>query len=166
MRWFVGHGPAVTAILPLQAMRQCAVGYADGSVAVYSIETSVEEVVVKAHAGAVRKMLYDEEKRLVTSVGEDGFVKMWEIVVGVNGGSEAQELNGEKSAGQNAFNLFSFHEETVHEEKKKRAELVMLKSFQVEGVELIEIVKVKNGVLMTAGVSRLKKWGVCYKQAK
>ena len=34
----------------------------------------------------------------------------------------------------------------------------MLKSFQVEGVELIEIVKVKNGVLMTAGVSRLKKW--------
>ena len=54
MRWFVGHGPAVTAILPLQAMRQCAVGYADGSVAVYSIETSMEEVVVKAHAGAVR----------------------------------------------------------------------------------------------------------------
>ena len=52
------------------------------------------------------------------------------------------------------------------QEKKKRAELVMLKSFQVEGVELIEIVKVKNGVLMTAGVSRLKKWGVCYKQAK
>ena len=52
----------------------------------------------------------------------------------------------------------------MHEEKKKRAELVMLKSFQVEGVELIEIVKVKNGVLMTAGVSRLKKWGVCYKQ--
>lgn len=45
----------------------------------------------------------------------------------------------------------------MHEEKKKRAELVMLKSFQVEGVELIEIVKVKNGVLMTAGVSRLKK---------
>lgn len=54
----------------------------------------------------------------------------------------------------------------MHEEKKKRAELVMLKSFQVEGVELIEIVKVKNGVLMTAGVSRLKKWGVCYKQMK
>ena len=88
------------------------------------------------------------------------------MVVGVADGREAQELNGEKSAGQNAFNLFSFHEETVHEEKKKRAELVMLKSFQVEGVELIEIVKVKNGVLMTAGVSRLKKWGVCYKQAK
>lgn len=88
MRWFVGHGPAVTAILPLQSTRQCVVGYDDGSMAVYSIETSVEEVIVKAHAGAVRKMLYDEEKRLVTSVGEDGFVKMWEIVVGVRGKNE------------------------------------------------------------------------------
>ncbi len=55
MRWFVGHGPAVTAILPLQAMRQCAVGYADGSVAVYSIETSVEEVVVKACEACAKK---------------------------------------------------------------------------------------------------------------
>ena len=93
MRWFVGHGPAVTAILPLHSMRQCVIGYADGSMAVYSIETSVEEVIVKAHAGAVRKMLYDEEKRLVTSIGEDGFVKMWEIVVGVRSENEWQELD-------------------------------------------------------------------------
>lgn len=166
MRWFVGHGPAVTAILPLHSMRQCVIGYADGSMAVYSIETSVEEVIVKAHAGAVRKMLYDEEKRLVTSIGEDGFVKMWEIVVGVRSENEWQELDCAKNTGQSAFNLFSFHEESVHEEKKKRAELVMLKAFQVEGMQLIEIVKVKNGVLMAAGVSCLKKSCVCCKQLK
>ena len=33
----------------------------------------------------------------------------------------------------------------------------LLKSYQVEGMELIDIVKLKNGVMMTAGVSSLKK---------
>ena len=157
MRWYAGHGPAVTAILPIRSSRQCVVGYLDGSISVYNNETSLEEVIVKGHTKAVRKLLYDEEKRYVTSISEDGFVKLWEIVVGVTGCAEGQDLGREGSGAPDAFTRFSFHEDEVSSSKKSHFGMNLLKSYQVEGMELIDIVKLKNGVMMTAGVSSLKK---------
>ena len=93
---------------------------------------------------------------------EDGTIRTWELVVGSLAGNEVQEVDKLDIANAETFHNYSFHDE----KKKKKVNPVMvlnsLKTYTVEGMEMLEAAEVQQGVVLVAGTMK-KKFIVCYR---
>ena len=79
----MGFGMAVTDICPMDRMDYLLVGYESGELAVFNLLDNQRLTIIKAHEKPVRKILYNSLTRHITTLAEDGHVKMWELRVGV-----------------------------------------------------------------------------------
>lgn len=80
-RLLLGNGSDVTAIACMPKTNFVVVGYADGSLTAFSLVDCHMLATTKAHTRCIRKILCDSNKGIMTTISEDGYVKIWEIRV-------------------------------------------------------------------------------------
>lgn len=80
-RLLLGNGSDVTAISYMPKSNFVVVGYADGSLTAFNLIDCHVLATTKAHKRCIRKILCDSNKGIMTTISEDGYVKIWEIQV-------------------------------------------------------------------------------------
>lgn len=77
----LGSGSPPSAMITMNKLNYLIVGYEDGGLAVYSLVNDKQLAILKAHDKVIRKILYNLEMNTITTISEDGYVKIWEFRV-------------------------------------------------------------------------------------
>lgn len=154
MRQCLGNGSAVSCLGFINNAHFVMAGHENGSLAVYRMIECKRLALVSGHAKPVRKITYQTEKNTIMTVGEDGHIKFWEFVVGLEGRDHKQEVDPVKRKTSPSLTSYSFFEDPHQPEKREPTmALNLLKDYTVDSVEMIDAVFVKKDVVLVAGVS-------------
>lgn len=80
----MGFGTEATAIASMERTDYLLVGYDGGEVALFNLLDNQRLTITKAHEKPIRKILYNCATRHITTLAEDGHVKIWELRVGID----------------------------------------------------------------------------------
>ena len=77
----LGDCSPVSAILCISYSTYLAVGYDNGNLNIYELMNSKHVASIKAHDKPIRKLLYNLNTNIITTISEDGYIKFWELRV-------------------------------------------------------------------------------------
>lgn len=80
-RMILGDCSPVSAILCISYSTYLAVGYDNGNLNIYELMNSKQVASIKAHDKPIRKLLYNLNTNIITTISEDGYIKFWELRV-------------------------------------------------------------------------------------
>ncbi|CBK24466.2 uncharacterized protein [Blastocystis hominis] len=148
-----GFGNAVTSLSLVQNGAFIAVGYVDGLFRVVDLEGRAVIRPQRAHSKAIRRILWKKDRELILTFGEDGAIRVWRL----------EEIARVVKDGEETFQHYSFQENREMIEPKVEFTMNLVKTYTVEGMELLEAVEVKRGWILVAGTMK-EALCVCWKK--
>ena len=86
-----GFGNAVASLALVQKNAFIAVGYLDGLFRVVDLEGRAVIRPQRAHSKAIRRILWEKDRELILTFGEDGAIRVWRLEVELESDAEGRK---------------------------------------------------------------------------